>query len=201
MIRYKDFRPTQHDSSGLGVPQYQDWFVGPCSVTRDSQALEISNFETLKKAVQKADPHGTDHDTPRFGHWGPGWFEIILVRPDSYAYAVALECEEALENYPVLDEMDLSIREGEESVDAFYEYTRRELVHFMTANYNGALADFLTMHLDHNDALDLFRYEMESNGEGARYIFPYLNEPDERNKLAAWVKLKRIDLRNERKTT
>lgn len=199
MIRYKNFRPTQHDSSGLGVPQYQEWFVGPCSVTRDSHALEISNFETLKKAIRKADPHGTDHDTPRFGHWGPGWFEIILVRPESEAYRVALACEDALQNYPVLDEMDLSIRENEECVEAWESFTKREVIHFMTSNNSGPLADLLREELSLGSALDLFEYEIRDYGEGAYYGFR-LDEISARNRLAAWVQLKRSDRRTLKET-
>jgi hypothetical protein len=45
----------------------------------------------------------------RFGHWGPGWFEIILVHPDRETEID--ELEGSLENYPVLDDEDYSRRE------------------------------------------------------------------------------------------
>jgi len=47
----------------------------------------------------------------RFGHWACGWFEIILVRPDTNAAKTAEEIEAALADYPILDECDHSERE------------------------------------------------------------------------------------------
>lgn len=50
----------------------------------------------------------------RFGHWGPGWFEIILVAPGSPAETICDEAESSLEDYPVYDDMDFSALEHEE---------------------------------------------------------------------------------------
>jgi hypothetical protein len=51
----------------------------------------------------------------RFGHWGPGWFEIIIVDPsDSERVEIATDIENRLEDYPILDETDFSEREWNE---------------------------------------------------------------------------------------
>lgn len=47
----------------------------------------------------------------RFGHWGPGWFEIILVAPDTPEANKAHAWADALADYPVADDEDYSERE------------------------------------------------------------------------------------------
>lgn len=55
----------------------------------------------------------SDFETHRFGHWGPGWFEIIVVRPGSACHREAQAIAAAVSNYPVLDESDYCEREHE----------------------------------------------------------------------------------------
>lgn len=100
MPRYKDFAPTGFDRKGLGLPDRQDWFVTPVSRTRDSDILTHSNWCSFLKMLENDD----NYEIHRFGHWGPGWFEIILVRPGSPEHQTAWEVECALADYPVLDE-------------------------------------------------------------------------------------------------
>jgi hypothetical protein len=114
LTRYADFRPTPHDTAGMNLPDRQDWYVAPCGHTRDSGVLEESNFACAATRLE-ASGATEDVEVHRFGHWGPGWFEIIIVRPDSPAYVEACEIADELESYPVLDEDDLSEREGEEA--------------------------------------------------------------------------------------
>ena len=111
METYGNFRPTCFDSRGAFLPDLRDWYVFPASVTRDSGSLDTSNFETVKEALGKF----TEEDVQihRFGHWGPGWFEIILIRPDSEAASEAASMAAALSDYPILDEEDFSRREWE----------------------------------------------------------------------------------------
>ena len=100
---YKDFRPTQFDSAGLALDSQQDWLVLTVTRTRDSEALEQSNFRTALEIL------GGESDTcevHRFGHWGPGWFEIILLHPDRAQEAD--EIEGALAHYPILSDDDHS---------------------------------------------------------------------------------------------
>jgi hypothetical protein len=110
MKAYKEFLPTQYDSH-IPLENREDWWVLPCARNRDSDSLEESNFavavERLQKAPlsQAAEQVGeADYEIHRFGHWGPGWFEIVLVRPHSPAACFAFGLEKKLQAYPILDE-------------------------------------------------------------------------------------------------
>lgn len=117
MITYKEFQPTSFDCKGLGLPDRQDWLVAPVGQNRDSEALYRSNFIVVYEDLIK---YGYDDvEIHRFGHWGPGWFEIILVRPNTEAAKIAEEWECALSDYPVADEMHLSQLESEEENEEF----------------------------------------------------------------------------------
>ena len=110
MERYGDFRPTVFDPCGLGLEDRQDWLVLGVSRTRDSEALTESNFESATKTLGG---EGENVEIYRFGHWGPGWFEIIIIRPGSKEADVGEEIEGALADYPVPDDEDYSQRESE----------------------------------------------------------------------------------------
>lgn len=111
MQRYKDFRPTGFDPKGLALDDRQDWLVF-LGRNRDSDILTESNFDAALKALGG---EGDDVEIHRFGHWACGWFEVILIRPDSDAASLAVDMEVALDGYPVLDESDFSQRETEEA--------------------------------------------------------------------------------------
>lgn len=123
--RYKDHKPTQfdHNIALRGEQAEQDeWFIAPCSRTRDSDSLALSNWNAQMAALDAAmlrtygtheSPVPCDREVHRFGHWGPGWYEIVLVRPGSECHKVAAELACALEGYPVLDDSDFSDREHE----------------------------------------------------------------------------------------
>lgn len=112
MQKYSEYRPTGFDSRGLGCEDRQGWLVLPCSRTRDSGCLEESNFHA---ALEILGGEGDSVEVHRFGHWGPGWFELILVDPSSPQVKDAEEIESALADYPVLDDADHSEREYEEA--------------------------------------------------------------------------------------
>ncbi len=86
----------------------------------------------------------------RFGHWGPGWFEIILIHPD-HAKAVA-EWEGALSEYPVASETDFSKLEYEEACAAWQQASIRERVELLQrAHYGGRLTVALLMQARRDD--------------------------------------------------
>lgn len=135
MQTYKNYRPTACDIAGLGCEDRQDWFVAPCSITRDSGPLERSNWRVLNKDFDSIDPDGTDHETHRFGHWACGWFEIILVRPDSACAKSAESWEAALSDYPIACEHDFSEEEEEEANEVWRNcYNLRERVRLCAEN-------------------------------------------------------------------
>lgn len=128
LTKYQDFAPTEFDPKGLNAEQMghdpddsdrSEWLLAPVAHTRDSGALEESNWEAAVEIFEDLDAEGRDHEEHRFGHWGSGWFEIILVRPGSPCEAAAEELRAQLEDYSVLDEAELSRREHEEAEEAW----------------------------------------------------------------------------------
>lgn len=111
MKPYKEHRPTQFDSH-IELENREDWLVLPVSRTRDSGPFSNSNFEMALKLLGGESDEVEVH---RFGHWGPGWYEIILVKPDAKAEKEARDIETALANYPVLDDNDYSDRLQEDA--------------------------------------------------------------------------------------
>lgn len=134
METYSKFAPTQFDTKGLGLDERQEWLVAPVSQTRDSDSLAKSNFAAFLTAV------GGESETVevhRFGHWGPGWFEIILIDPaDATAVQTATEMESALEDYPVLNEEDLSNREYEAYLESWESYGNSDFLRLLV-KYQG----------------------------------------------------------------
>jgi hypothetical protein len=116
MQTYGKFSPTSCDTAGLGCEDQQDWLVAPVGLNRDSDALGRSNWRVVVKDIQSHD-NGDQDDTAvhRFGHWACGWFELLLVRPDTAAAKCAEGWEGALADYPVADDEDLSLEEDEEA--------------------------------------------------------------------------------------
>lgn len=100
MKTYREFQPTGMDPKGLGLDDKQDWLVAPNGTNRDADLRTRANWEAQEKLLAEVDPEGKDHSVYRFGHWGNGWFEIILVRPETKAAEVAEECD--CSDYPVL---------------------------------------------------------------------------------------------------
>lgn len=130
MQTLKEHKPTCFDSSEAGfIPDRSDWLLVPVMQTRDSGPFALSNFAT---ALERLGGESDNVEVHRFGHWGPGWYEIIIVRPDSPAESIAEDIEADLESYPLLDETDFSRREWEEYEEGWESYGardfRRELV-------------------------------------------------------------------------
>lgn len=120
--------PTAFDSaSNYAGPDLTHLWIGPVSQTRDSGPLDRSNFAVVSKELEKiGDDWDREHDWDgegdpavaihRFGHWGPGWYEIILIRADcESALRRADEWVASLADYPVADEIHLSEIEFEET--------------------------------------------------------------------------------------
>ena len=129
MIAYSEFRPTPFDVRGYALFDRADWFVAPVCRNRDSGPLDESNFAVALKLM------GGKSETVevrRFGHWGPGWFEIILVAPESMAHYQCVVIESSLADYPILDEMDFSKREQDEAEEVWRNcYRPKERIEYI----------------------------------------------------------------------
>lgn len=104
-------RWTRPDSyAGAEWPEYYSSGVGR---SRDSDALERSNFECMLNAL------GGESDTVLViheGHWAVGWVEWIAIHEtDAKALEIADGIKAALEDYPVIDEAHWSDLETEEA--------------------------------------------------------------------------------------
>lgn len=119
---YAEYAPTSLDAKGAFLPDRQNWYVLPLIATRDTcNPLELSNWDVAQKILDDA---GAEYEIHRFGHWGPGWFEIILVHPDSVH--AAQDIADRLEDYPCLDESDWSDREAEAAAEDWENYGRSD---------------------------------------------------------------------------
>jgi hypothetical protein len=119
--------------------QWDDYYV-LAGQSRDSSALEESNFRSFRAALEKkAKELGVvaitipDIDNElepvvveRSSHWAVGWVETLLVHKDSPV--VLLEwCDtqlERLDGYPVFDESDYSELETEQAATVWRDCYR-----------------------------------------------------------------------------
>lgn len=133
MQKYSEFRPTCFDPRGLNLDDRQDWLVAPVSRTRDTGPFEESNFQT---ALEMLGGESETVEVHRFGHWGPGWFEIIIIQPGSDAAKKAEDIESSLENYPVLDDEDFSRREYDDFLESWDNWAARDFTKFLVKNHS-----------------------------------------------------------------
>lgn len=117
METYSEFRPTQFDRH-ISIDSKEHWLVLPTGRNRDSNILTESNFEL---ALQMLGGESDTVDVHRFGRWAHGWFEIIIVDPESPQAKIAEDIERSLEDYPVLSDDHYSNKMIEAQADSFAE--------------------------------------------------------------------------------
>lgn len=105
-----------------------DWLVA-YAIHRDSEALERSNFRTIRHDLESRFPLDVVIET--FSHWAVGWTEEILVRPDTEAARAAEEWRAKLAEYPVADDEDWSEEENTEACESIADFVRYELRWFV----------------------------------------------------------------------
>lgn len=125
---YGRYRPTGLDAPGAFLPDRGAWLVLPVTRTRDSGTLESSNFRVAAAAMAEVDPAGELFEVHRFGHWGCGWYEIMIVNPAAPGEVLAMVATIArkLDNYPVLDENDYSDLESERAAEVWAGMSLRD---------------------------------------------------------------------------
>jgi len=185
--QYKDFAPTCFDHKGAFLPDRQEWYVCPVSITRDSDVLAESNFETAQKIL---DEDKAEYEVHRFEHWGPGWFEILLVHPENLPTVEKIE--ETLENYPVLDDDDYCEREYEAVIEAWESYGFDEFIATIKKHFDlsDKAADIL-LDGDHDRAwhshMDNANIAYECLNDGVYFYFDWLKEVS-RDEVAATIR-------------
>jgi hypothetical protein len=102
---------------------YFDYYV-LLSRTRDSGLVEESNFWSTLKALNG---ESKTVKVIRSSHWLCGWIEMILIHEsDKESVDKGNEIEKALDNYPILDDIDFSERESEKR-DEYIEEIRKDI--------------------------------------------------------------------------
>ena len=103
--------------------EFPDYYVG-LSQTRDSEALERSNF---KSALAELGGEKDGVIVARFNHWAVGWVETIMVHKDAKdKVAILQDIENRMADYPVLDEEDYSDIEMEEYRQDYDSWARHD---------------------------------------------------------------------------
>lgn len=114
MKKYKNWSPTIYDTKGLILKEKQEWFVAPVIKTRDASNLEKCNYEYLYDKLEEIDPDQETWEDFNFNHWACGWFDIIIVKPETEAFLICEEIESILEDDMCLDHDRLSELDEEE---------------------------------------------------------------------------------------
>ena len=160
MQTFSKYSPTPFDTKGIGSDSRENWLVVPVIQTRDSGPFEHSNFAVALEML------GGESDTVEvhcFNHWGPGWFEIIVVDPESPQATIAHEIEASLEDYPLLDDEDHSSREYEAYQESWESYGARDFVDGLREEF--ALTDSACDLLSDWDGLQEFYEAQIPSGE------------------------------------
>lgn len=81
--------------------------IGPVGISRDSDALERSNYILAQEMLDGIDPDAWS--IARFNHWAVGWIDEIVydIGNDDMSAEVS-RIRGMLEDYPVLDEVHYS---------------------------------------------------------------------------------------------
>lgn len=131
-MRYQHIEKWTYPDSYAGATWY-DYYSAGVGRSRDSRPWEESNFETMLKRL------GGESETVivvRENHWAVGWVEWIAIHESNKAALdIAEENCKSLENYPILDEMDLSEKEQDEANEVWKNcYNWRERVEYIRDN-------------------------------------------------------------------
>lgn len=95
-MKYSEFRPTQFDQH-IDLDDRENWLVLPVAINRDTEdPIPLSNWRV---AISELKQENIKHEIHRFGHWGPGWFEIIIVHPKHAAFVDDDDMESALADF------------------------------------------------------------------------------------------------------
>lgn len=187
--KYSEYAPSGFDARGLGLEDRQAWLV-VIGRNRDSGVLAESNFAS---ALTSLGGESETCEIHRFGHWGCGWFELILLHPDRETEADSIES--ALADYPVLDDSDYSERECEALSESWESWGAAECAQKLvdmfsnTDRHSSGFYEFLRTNSD-----DLYALHCEhSSGdhmsdEGGHFDFHWIADaPFTREAFCAWI--------------
>jgi len=121
--QWKDFRPTPVDTH-YRMDERENYYMAPVLLTRDSGLLDQANWEAMVAILNSEQCQ--EYEIHRFGHWLTGWFEVVLVPPDSKDHHVCINIAEKLQDYPILDEDKYSQMCQDEYLRSWNDYGCRD---------------------------------------------------------------------------
>ena len=141
------------DDEGMG--DEHDWSMY-YTRNRDSALLEQSNHAYIKKAMEPYEEDGTAIDE-RHGCWAYGWREGFAIRVFKQgevtdAFKVWMNMQDAMSNYPLLDEEDHSNRELEATLDNIKNYIAEDVKDDAPEGWECDVYHYLSDH--HPDSLE-----------------------------------------------
>lgn len=125
--------PNDFGYSG-DLPIGETWSLGPVIEHRDSDLLSQSNSVVMRRTFEEQfGPEGEENGwvITRCSHWAVGWVEHLSFRAfeadgtASRHSAIMQEVENALADYPVLDDEDFSRREYEQQCEEIESAARK----------------------------------------------------------------------------
>lgn len=143
------------------------------SRNRDSQGIEIINYNAILAELQEfpetvpepenEDEYYTDVYVHSIGHWAVGWVDCIFVRKDTPQLLRAVELLNSIENYPCLDDDELSAHECSECNEYYEDETQ------LSENH---LCAYCEKELIEKE-LEKLTKELAENLDGAGYFLQY----------------------------
>jgi hypothetical protein len=148
--------------------------------------LDESNFAAALRIL------GGESDTcevHRFGHWGPGWYEIIIVSPERLGGLE--ELESTLEDHCVLDDMDLSEREHEDYMLAWGQFGWKEFIDALKCEFSLGIETVDRLADISEDALLMWYESLVPSGdyysESYGFRFDSAMRDLSRGEVACWI--------------
>ena len=123
---------------------------------RDSTLLAQSNHAYIQKAMEPYEDDGTAKEESH-GCWAYGWREGFAIRVFKQgevtdAFKVWMNMQDAMNNYPVLDEEDYSERELEATLDNIKNYIAEDVKDDAPEGWECDVYQYLSDH--HQDSLE-----------------------------------------------
>ena len=109
--------------------RWPEYYSSGCGRSRDSDALERSNFECMLNLLGESETVIVVNES----HWAVGWVEWIAIHEsDTKALETANEIQARLEDYPVIDEDHWSRLEMDEANEVWREcYSPKERIEYV----------------------------------------------------------------------
>ena len=139
-----EWAPSHFDrrvGSFSGMAYRRDWIVVPVIQTRDSGLLDRCNFIAVTKFLEA---EKAEFETHRFGHWGPGWYEILIVSPEHKIRAQ--EVSEAFVNYPIFNDDLYSEMQWEATQECWAALSIRDRIELIKRDHYGRTSILAARH-------------------------------------------------------